>query len=76
MLNVNETLKIDGTISVNGADGESYAGGGGSGGSIEIHTRLMQVKLMLVLTERKVGHVFVEMIKTITGLKENWITLS
>ncbi|XP_071506021.1 uncharacterized protein [Diadema antillarum] len=42
LLVVNDTLKVDGEVSADGGAGASYADGGGSGGSIEIHTRLMQ----------------------------------
>ena len=47
VINVNDTLKIDGEISVNGGDALDSAGGGGSAGSIDIHTNLMQVRMKI-----------------------------
>ena len=41
-LMISGTLKVDGTISVNGASGQQLYSGGGSGGSIWVETNLIQ----------------------------------
>ena len=47
ILNIAETLKIDGEISADGESSTQYGNGGGSGGSIWIKTNLMQVNFKI-----------------------------